>query len=91
MAAYNNTRGGTTTTALGSALRASPEPMDPERHGYAAAAAGTETMQGHGRGGGPVSPSAIRRASAPIHHHIAPALGAPFMKAEGLVHRGLLT
>ena len=89
MAAYN-TRGGTTAlgSALASALRASPEPMDPERHGYAAAA-GTETMQGH-RSGGPVSPSAIRRASAPIHHHIAPALGAPFMRAEGLVHRGLL-
>jgi hypothetical protein len=84
MAAYN-TRSG--TTALASALRASPEPMDPERHGYAAA--GTEAMQGH-RSGGPVSPSAIRRASAPIHHHIAPALGAPFMRAEGLVHRGML-
>jgi hypothetical protein len=33
-------------------------------------------------------PAEIRLGTAPIHHHIAPAIGAPFMKADGLVHRG---
>lgn len=33
-------------------------------------------------------PVAIRPASAPIHHHIAPAIGAAFMRADGLIHRG---
>lgn len=33
-------------------------------------------------------PAAIRGTTSPIHHHIAPALAAPFMNAEGLVHRG---
>lgn len=32
----------------------------------------------------------IRQNSMPIHHHIAPVLGAPFMRADGLVHRGHL-
>jgi hypothetical protein len=34
------------------------------------------------------APVAIRPTSAPIHHHIAPAIGAPFMRADGLIHRG---
>ena len=32
----------------------------------------------------------IRQNSMPIHHHIAPVLGAPFMRADGLVYRGHL-
>jgi hypothetical protein len=33
--------------------------------------------------------SAIRHNTAPIHHHIAPAIAAPFMQADGLIHRGI--
>ena len=78
----------TLSATMDGALRTSPEPMDPERRGYSALA--TEKEQGHGVSDS-VSPlaSAIRHNSAPIHHHIAPALGAPFMSSEGLVHRGM--
>jgi hypothetical protein len=34
------------------------------------------------------APVSIRPNSAPIHHHIAPAIGAAFMRADGLIHRG---
>ena len=34
------------------------------------------------------APAIIRHNTNPIHHHIAPAIGAPFMKADGLIHRG---
>jgi hypothetical protein len=77
----------TLSASMDGALRTSPEPMDPERRGYSAMP--TEKEQGHGLSDS-VSPlaSAIRHNSAPIHHHIAPVLGAPFMKSDGLVHRG---
>ena len=76
-------------------LRTSPEPMNPDSHsGYGGASAVAPLNRDHGPGRhsksepGLLSSGGIRHNSAPIHHHIAPALGAPFMKAEGLVHRG---
>jgi hypothetical protein len=36
-----------------------------------------------------LEPATIRANTMPIHHHIAPAIGTPFMRADGLVHRGL--
>ena len=73
-------------------LRTSPEPMDAENPSAA-------TVNGHLER--PVSahehhsksdplPSKVRHSSNPIHYHIAPALGAPFMKADGLIHRGMV-
>ena len=76
-------------------LRTSPEPMNPDSHsGYGGASAVVPLNRDHGLGRqsksepGLLSSGGIRHNSAPIHHHIAPALGAPFMKAEGLMHRG---
>lgn len=68
-------------------LRTSPEPMDPENHGYSNMATVQESPGGHSRSE-PLLTESIRHNSAPILHHIAPALGAPFMRAQGLVHRG---
>jgi hypothetical protein len=33
-------------------------------------------------------PATVRYSASLIHRHIAPAIAAPFMKADGLVHRG---
>src|ERR1700724_3300571 len=72
-------------------LRASPEPMDPDSDsGYGDTrflGRDDNTIARHRHSEPGLLPSVrIRQNSAPIHHHIAPALAAPFMKAEGLVH-----
>lgn len=76
-------------------LRASPEPMDPDSHsGYGDTSfcdRDNNTIARHRHSEPGLLPSVrIRQNSAPIHHHIAPALAAPFMKAQGLVHRGIV-
>src|SRR5271168_4557644 len=66
-------------------LRESPEPINPvegETGGYSHPL--HEQLKSHS------TPATVKHSSNPIHHHIAPAFGAPFMKADGLVHRGIL-
>ena len=65
-------------------LRESPEPINPaegETGGYSHAI--HEQLKSHS------TTTTVKHNSNPIHHHIAPAFGAPFMKADGLVHRGI--
>jgi hypothetical protein len=65
-------------------LRESPEPINPaeeETGGYSHGI--HEQLNSYS------TPATVKHNSNPIHHHIAPAFGAPFMKAEGLVHRGI--
>jgi len=71
-------------------LRESPEPMSSASglslsaapHTYTHLVHHQEQLKSHS------TPAVIKHSSNPIHHHIAPAFGAPFMKADGLVHRG---
>jgi hypothetical protein len=65
-------------------LRESPEPINPaegETGGYSDSI--HEQLKSYS------TPATVKHSSNPIHHHIAPAFGAPFMKADGLVHRGI--
>jgi hypothetical protein len=73
-------------------LRTSPEPMDAENPSAAAVNGHLErplSAHEHHSKSGPL-PSVVRHSSTPIHHQIAPALGTPFMRADGLVHRGMV-
>jgi len=71
-------------TAGKARLRESPEPINPAEGGYAHPVHQQQQLKSH------CTPASVKNSSNPIHHHIAPAFGAPFMKADGLVHRGIL-
>jgi hypothetical protein len=60
-----------------STLRDSPEAMDSDSFAE-------KNMSEAALGG-------LKNASAGIHHHIPPALGTPFLSADGLVHRGIMS
>lgn len=70
-------------------LRESPEPMTtlkedgPQQpHKYSHPVHHQQQIKSHS------TPATVKNSSNPIHHHIAPAFVAPFMKADGLVNRG---
>jgi hypothetical protein len=71
-------------------LRTSPEPMDGENPSAVPVNGQLERPTSVHESKSDPLPSKIRHSSAPIHHHIAPALGAPFVRADGLIHRGSL-
>lgn len=70
-------------------LRTSPEPMDGENPSVATVKGQLERPTSAQASKSDPLPAKIRHSSTPIHHHIAPALGAPFIRADGLIHRGI--
>jgi hypothetical protein len=64
-------------------VSSSPEPIDPLVTTNTPDTVSTSSqLKSHS------SPALVRHNTNPIQHHIAPAIAAPFMKADGLVHRG---
>jgi len=66
----------------GRTVSPTPEPFDQSSR------AKTSEYARHDKPNAKPDSAAVRKPTNPIHHQIAPALAAPFMNAEGLIHRG---
>jgi len=91
MSSYNTRSKGTKSILPDTQMRTSPEPLDSDNPSLNAVEENqtVSSKREHHHHSEPLK-TAIKQSSAAIHHHIPPAFGAPFLQADGLVHRGHL-